>query len=141
MSPRSPAPSAPLACLLACATLAGCGGSGGAAAPQRETLATARDSGRHAQATTQARLQRPAELLLRVSAAPKQRVTVSWGMSCPKTAGGRAKGTGDVYGAVPPSLRALRLPARPIAFCAISARARLSRSGRVKIAVIGRERG
>jgi hypothetical protein len=128
--------------LLLCAPLAACGGdSGGNEAPKRGTIDSARKTGRHANAAVDGRVRNPAEILLRVSAAPKQRVTVSWGMSCPKTASGKAKGTGRVYVTTPPDTRALALPKRTIAFCAVTAQARLARKGRVKLALIGRERG
>jgi hypothetical protein len=129
-------------CLLLCAPLAACGGdSGGGDAPKRGTIDSARKTGRDARAAVDGRVRDPAEILLRVSAAPKQRVTVSWGMSCPKTASGKAKGTGHVYVTTPPDTRALTLPKRAIAFCAVTAQARLSGKGRVKLALIGRERG
>ena len=134
-------PSALLGLLLACAPLGACGDSGGEAAPKRETIDSARATGTHATASVDGRVRNPAEILLRVSAAPKQRVTVSWGMSCPKTSSGTAKGSGGVYAATPPDTRALTLPRRTIAFCAVTAQARLSGKGRVKLAVIGREHG
>ena len=104
MTPRRSA----VLCLLLCTSLAACGGdSGGGDAPQRGTIDSARKSGRDARAAVDGRVRDPAEILLRVSAAPKQRVTVSWGMSCPKSASGKAKGTGRVYVTTPPDTRAL----------------------------------
>jgi len=129
-------------CLLLCGSLAACGGdSGGDPVPKRGTIDSARKTGRDAKATVDGRVRDPAEILLRVSAAPKQPVTVSWGMSCPSTASGKAKGRGRVYVTTPPDTRALTLPKRTIAFCAVTAQARLSGRGRVKLALIGRERG
>jgi hypothetical protein len=127
--------------LLLCLALAACGGSGGDPAPKRETIDSARDTGRDARATVDGRVRDPAEILLRVSAAPKQRVTVSWGLSCPKSASGKAKGVGRVYVTTPPDTRPLALPKRAIAFCAVTAQASLSGKGRLKLALIGRERG
>ncbi len=128
--------------LLMCTPLTACGGDSGATdTPPRATIDSARKTGRHAKAAVDGRVRDPAEILLRVSAAPKQRVTVSWGMSCPSTAGGKAKGSGRVYVTTPPDTRALALPKRTIAFCAVTAQARLSGKGRVKLALIGRERG
>jgi len=138
MTPRR---SAVLALLL-CAPLAACGAdSSGNDAPKRATIDSARKTGRHAKAAVDGRVRNPAEILLRVSAAPKQRVTVSWGMSCPRTASGKAKGSGGVYVTTPPDTRALVLPKGTIAFCAVTAQARLSGKGRVRLALIGRERG
>ncbi len=128
-------------CLLLCAPIAACGGSGGQPAPKRETIDSARASGRHVKASVDGRVRDPAEVLLRVSAAPKQRVTVSFGVSCPKTASGTAKGRGNVYVVTPPDTRPVTLPGRTIAFCAVSAQASLSGKGRLRIALIGRERG
>lgn len=129
------------ACLLSCLALGACGGSDGTPAPKRETIDSARETGRHATTTVDGRVRSPAEILLRVSAAPKQHVTVSWGMSCPKSSSGKAKGTGRVYVTTPPDTRALTLPRRTIAFCAVTARAQLTGKGRLKLALIGRERG
>jgi hypothetical protein len=134
-------PTALLGLLLACALLGACGDSGDEPAPKRETIDSARETGTHAKASVDGRVRNPAEILLRVSAAPKQRVTVSWGLSCPKTASGKAKGDGRVYATTPPDTRALPLPRRAIAFCAVTAQAKLSGKGRVKLAVIGREHG
>jgi hypothetical protein len=65
---------------------------------------------------------------------------VIWGLSCPKTAGGKSKGTGGDYVTTPPNVRPLRLPRRAIAFCAVRAEAQLSRRGRVRVTVLASPR-
>ena len=120
--------------VLCLALLAGCGDSDGA--PTRVTIDVARASGTHAKATAEGIADRPAAVAVRASAAPKQRVTVTWGLSCPKTDDGKDKGTGGTYVTTPPSVRALTLPKRAIAFCAVRAEAQLRGSGRVKVTLL-----
>jgi hypothetical protein len=128
-----------LAGLLACALLAGCGGDDGAP-PKRVTIDVARTVGNHARANAEGIVDRPAAVAIRVSSAPPQRVVVTWGLSCPKTEDGKDRGTGGSYATRPPNVRALRLPRRKIAFCAVRGEARLSRKGRVKVTLLGSER-
>jgi hypothetical protein len=127
-----------IAGLLACLLLAACGSHDHK--PKTITVATARASGRHATATASGIANRPVAVAVRASAAPKQRVVVTWGLSCPQTDRGKDKGTGGTYVATPPNVRALRLPRRTIAFCAIRAEAQLRRSGRVKVTLLASER-
>jgi hypothetical protein len=112
----------------------GCGGSGDA--PTRVTIDVARASGKHAKATAEGIADRPVAVAIRTSAAPKQRVTVVWGLSCPKSERGKSKGTGGTYVTIPPNVRALGLPRRTIAFCAVRAEAQLRGSGRVKVTLL-----
>jgi hypothetical protein len=114
--------------------LAGCGDSEDA--PTRVTIDVGRASGKHAKATAEGIADRPAAIAIRASAAPKQRVTIAWGMSCPKSERGKAKGTGGTYATTPPNVRPLTLPKREIAFCAVRAEAQLSKSGRVKVTLL-----
>jgi hypothetical protein len=125
--------------LLACALLAACGGTEDVA-PKRVTIDVDRTIGRHAKATAKGIVDDPVAVAIRVSAAPRQRVSVAWGLSCPKTDDGDAKGTGGTYTTTPPNVRALRLPRRKIAFCAVRGEARLSRSGRVKVTLLASRR-
>lgn len=129
-----------IAGLLACAALAACGDRAGDAAHKRVTIDVARTAGKRAKATAKGIVERPAAVAMRVSAAPPQRVAVAWGLSCPKTDDGDDKGTGGTYATTPPDVRALRLPRREIAFCAVRGEARLSRSGRVKVTLLASER-
>ena len=65
---------------------------------------------------------------------------VTWGLSCPQTDKGKVRGTGGTYTATPPNVRALELPKRTIAFCAVHAEAQLTRSGRVKVTLLASRR-
>jgi hypothetical protein len=116
------------------ALLAGCGDSG--TDRSRQTIDVGRDAGKRAKATAEGIADRPLAVAVRTSAAPKQRVTVTWGLSCPKTARGRVKGTGGTYVTTPPNVRPLRLPGRAIAFCAVHAEAQLHGSGRVRVTLL-----
>ena len=132
-----------IAALLACVLLlAACGDDDDEQRTERITVAVARDSGKRAKATADGIVQRPVAIAIRTSAAPKQRVSVSWGLSCPKSdrKEDRVKGTGGTYTTRPPNVRALELPKRAIAFCAVRAEAQLSRSGRVRVTVLASRR-
>jgi hypothetical protein len=123
----------------AAALLAGCGDSDDDK-PARETIDVARASGRHAKATAEGIADRPLAVAVRASAAPKQRVTVTWGLSCPKNERGKSKGTGGTYVTTPPNVRPLKLPRRAIAFCAVRAEGQLSGRGRVRITLLASPR-
>lgn len=140
MTRRRRAPYWTIAGLLACTTLAACGAKSEDAAPKRVTIDVARTTGRHATATAKGVVERPAAVAIRVSAAPPQRVAVAWGLSCPTSDEGDAKGTGGTYATTPPDVRPLRLPRHEIAFCAVRGEVRLSRSGRVKVTLLASER-
>jgi hypothetical protein len=128
---RTTAPTLAIACVL----LAGCGGSGDKG-PHRVSLVTARKSAGHAKATAEAIAHHPAGVAIRTSVAPKQHVIVTWGLSCPRSASGKANGSGGTYTTIPPDTHELELPQRHIAFCAVRAQAQLVRKGRVKVAVL-----
>jgi hypothetical protein len=112
------------------------GGGDSGDKPRRTTIAVARGSGPRAKAAAEGIAHRPVAVAVRTSAAPKQHVTVVWGLSCPKTDKGTSKGTGGTYVATPPDVRPLELPRRDIAFCAVRAEATLSRSGRLKVTLL-----
>ena len=105
------------------------------------TIDVTRTTGNRAIASAAGIIKNPTAVAIRVSAAPKQRVVVSWGLSCPRTAAKDAKdkGTGGTYSTTPPNVRALRQAQREIAFCAVRGNARLTRKGRVKVTLIGSE--
>jgi hypothetical protein len=131
--------------LLACMPIAACGGDGEQqrdATPKKVTIDAARKTGSRAQASAEGIISKPAAVAIRVSAAPKQRVVVSWGLSCPKGDDRKDadKGSGGTYSTTPPNVRALRLPRREIAFCAVRGNARLTRKGRVKVTLLGSKR-
>jgi hypothetical protein len=129
------------AVLLLCPLPAACG-EDDEPTTQRITVAVARDSGKRAKVTTEGLVDRPLAVAIRTSAAPKQRVVVTWGLSCPKSdeAKDRVPGTGGTYTTTPPNVRPLELPKREIAFCAVRAEARLARSGRVRVTVLASRR-
>ena len=129
----------PLAGVAASLLLAGCGGDEDKPAPKRVTIDTARKVGTRARASAEGIVNHPAAVAVRVSSAPRQRVVVSWGLSCPKTDGGTDKGTGGTYSTTAPNVRALRLPRREIAFCAVRGVVQLTRKGRVKVTLLGTE--
>jgi hypothetical protein len=128
-----------LALALTLALLSGCGDSD--EAPTRATIDVARASGKQAKATAEGIADRPVAIAVRASAAPKQRVTITWGLSCPKTANGKDKGTGGSYVTTPPNVRALTLPKRVIAFCAVRAEGQLRGRGRVKVTLLASKGG
>ncbi len=126
----------------AAALLGGCGGDGddGGDVSKRQTIDVARAAGKRAKATAEGIADRPLAVAVRTSAAPKQRVTVTWGLSCPRTERGKDKGTGGTYVTTPPNVRPLELPQREIAFCAVRAEAQLSRRGRVRVTLLASPR-
>jgi hypothetical protein len=130
-----------IAAVLACTLLAACGGDD-EPRTERITVAVDRASGKRAKATANGIVQTPVAVAIRASAAPKQRVVVSWGLSCPKSDRKRdqVKGTGGTYTTTPPNVRALELPKRAIAFCAVNATAQLTRSGRIRVTVLASRR-
>lgn len=133
-----------LAALILCLPVAaGCGGGDddSDAPPRKVTIDVSRKIGNRAIAGAEGIIKNPSAVAIRVSAAPKQRVVVTWGLSCPRTTAkdARDKGTGGTYSTTPPNVRALRLPQREIAFCAVRGNARLTRKGRVKVTLIGSE--
>ena len=133
------------AALLLCLPLAACGGDGQdeqSATARKVTIDEERKTGRRALATAEGIISNPAAVAIRVSAAPKQRVVVSWGLSCPRSDGRKdaAKGSGGTYSTTPPNVRALRLPRREIAFCAVFGNVRLTKKGRVKVTLLGSTR-
>lgn len=118
--------------------LASCGNDGPSS--QQVEIKGKRRSGRHAVAIAKGFVDRPVSVSIRVSAAPPQRVYVSWGLSCSKSDAGSGKHdetTSGVYRTTPPNVRALRLPGGEFAVCAVNAQAQLSGSGRVKVAILG----
>ena len=125
-----------------CLVATGCGGdeqSGREAAPKNVTIDLKRTTGDRAIASAEGIIRRPVAVAIRVSAAPKQRVVVTWGLSCPRTDDRKDvdAGIGGTYSTTPPNVRALRLPRREIAFCAVRGDARLTRKGRVKVTLLG----
>ena len=100
-------------------------------------LDVARSEGRLAIAQARGRIKKPSGVSIRVSAAPKQTVTVDWLLACYKPSGTRtAHGR---YRTRPPNLRSLPLPLSGADECTVTVGAQLTRnlgSGRVKVSVI-----
>ena len=105
------------------------------------TLDVARSTGRLAIAQGRGRIKNPTGVSVRVSAAPKQTVTVDYQLSCYKATGktsvtkvGQAR-----YRTVPPNIRSIPLPLSGADECVVTVGAQLTRTvgdGRVKVAVI-----
>ncbi|MDX6682745.1 MAG: hypothetical protein QOG94_2784 [Solirubrobacteraceae bacterium] len=100
-------------------------------------LDVARSEGRLAIAQARGRIKNPSGVSIRVSAAPKQTVTVDWLLACYKPSGTRtAHGR---YRTRPPNVRALPLPLSGAVECTATVGAQLTKnlgSGRIKVAVI-----
>jgi hypothetical protein len=143
--PAGTATRALLLCLCLCLPIAACGADDEGerdTPPRKVTIDVARKTGSRALATAEGIISKPAAVAIRVSAAPKQRVVVSWGLSCPKSSDRKdaEKGSGGTYSTTAPNVRALRLPRREIAFCAVFGNVRLTKKGRVKVTLLGSER-
>ena len=97
------------------------------------TVATKRAVGTQRRRPTSARsCARPGEIYIRVSAAPKQEVTVNWTLAC--GVGATSQGS---YDATPPDTRQLELPKKNPKTCVASASAARSKGeGRVKLAIL-----
>ncbi|MEA2130633.1 MAG: hypothetical protein QOJ85_3524 [Solirubrobacteraceae bacterium] len=97
----------------------------------------ARREGVFAVAQARATVKSPGRVSVRMSAAPKQTVTVNWQLSCFKNRQ-VAVGKGQ-YRAKAPDERAIQLPVQGAETCIATAGAQLTRHGhgRVKVAVIG----
>lgn len=119
--------------------LVACGGGdddeGGASTAPTSTVALERVEGRRAVVETDAFVERPATLSIRVSVAPKQRVSVAYGLTCTDRPTRSAS-----YDVTPPATRSVRLPAGATD-CALAARAELLRGrGRLKLTLLATER-
>ncbi len=105
------------------------------------TLDVARSEGRLAIAQARGRIKNPSGVSVRVSAAPKQEVTVNYQLSCYKAVGktSRTRVANERFRTTPPSTRALSLPMTGADECTITVGAQLTTggsNGRVKVAVI-----
>ena len=97
----------------------------------------ARRVGRLAVAQSRGTIVNPSAVTIRVSAAPKQTVTVNWQLGCFRDRRARV-GRGQ-YRARPPDTRQVPLPMQGATSCIATASAQLTdpdREGRVKVAVI-----
>jgi hypothetical protein len=105
------------------------------------TLDVARSVGRLAIAQARGRIKNPSGVSVRVSAAPKQTVTVDWNLSCYKAVGKVSTtrvGHGR-YRTRPPATKSLPLPLSGADECTATVGAQLTKNlgeGRVKVAVL-----
>jgi hypothetical protein len=101
------------------------------------TLDVARSVGAYAVAQGRGRIKNPSSISVRVSAAPKQKVTVNYQLACYRENGGTKIGTGT-YTPRPPDVRSLPLPFSGARECTVTVGAQLTshRPGRIKVAVI-----
>ena len=105
--------------------------SGDGDEPALRTVAVKRESGRDASVNVGALVRTPAEIWLRVSSAPKQKVTINWTLAC----GVGATAQGD-YDVTPPDTRQIELPKKNPKTCVASASTQIDGEGRVKLAVM-----
>lgn len=101
------------------------------------TLDTARSVGTFAVAQGRGRIKNPSSVSVRVSAAPKQEITVDYQLACYKEGVGAKIGK-DRYRTRPPETRSLPLPISGAQECTVTVGAQLtsSRPGRIKVAII-----
>ena len=118
--------------------VAGCGGK---SAPK--TIVIGHDSAAGLRAAAEASVTTPVakDLSIRVTARPTQRVTASWTILCHVGTLGSTRDADDFRGAAP-----LTVPMRDVGFgegaaatCSVVADARLSKSGRLKVEILGPE--
>jgi hypothetical protein len=105
------------------------------------TLDVARSAGRLAIAQARGRIKSPRGVSVRVSAAPKQEVTVDYQLSCYKALGktSQTRVANERFRTKPPSTRSLPLPMTGADECTVTVGAQLTtggRNGRVKVAVV-----
>ena len=105
------------------------------------TLDVARSVGRLAVAQARGRIKNPSGVSIRVSAAPKQEVTVDYQLSCYKAVGktSQTRIANKRYRTRPPNVRSLSLPLGGADECTVTVGAQLTSGGRksrVKVAVV-----
>jgi hypothetical protein len=100
-------------------------------------LDEARRTGRLAVAQARGTIVSPTRVSIRVSAAPRQTVTVNWQLGCFKNR--RAIVGRDTYRTRPPNIRAIKLPTQGAKSCIATASAQLTKLdgvGRITVAVV-----
>jgi hypothetical protein len=105
--------------------------SGSVDEPALRTVAVKRSEGKDAAVNVGAIMSKPSAVHLRVSSAPKQKVTVNWTLAC--GTGATAQGNYDV---TPPDTRELKLPKKSPRTCVASASSQINGQGRVKLAIM-----
>jgi hypothetical protein len=101
------------------------------------TLDVARSVGTFAVAQGRGRIKNPGAIAVRVSAAPKQKITVNYQLACYREGVGAKIGKGT-YTPRPPDVRNLPLPLSGARECTVTVGAQLTshRPGRIKVAII-----
>jgi hypothetical protein len=99
--------------------------------PALKTVATKRGEGKYATAAVSANMQKPGEIWLRVSAAPKQEVSGSWNVQC-----GAGNVADDTFTVTPPHEQKLEIPGKNVKSCIAGASAQLDGSGRLKLTIL-----
>lgn len=108
------------------------GGDGGNGEPRLRTVASKRSKGDNVAVATTAKLDKPKEIWLRVSAAPKQAVVGEWFVGC-----GADNFERQNFKVTPPSLQQLRIPPNDAPSCFVRGRAQLlGGKGRLKVAIL-----
>jgi hypothetical protein len=105
--------------------------SGASNEPALKTVAVKKSQGKNAAVNVGGIMHKPGAVYLRVSSAPKQKVTVNWTLAC----GVGATAQGD-YDATPPDTRQLELPKKNPKTCVASASSQIDGNGRLKLAVM-----
>jgi hypothetical protein len=104
-----------------------------AMAARVHTFAHKSASGDFAIALAGGTVKHPGRITVKVTASPRQRVSVTWNMVCGKGTSAGSK-SGD-FKARAPVIRALRQPMRNPDNCTVSASAQLDKGGRVTVAL------
>jgi hypothetical protein len=109
-----------------------------AAAPSAEAkpIDTGSASGDYAIAQASGNVKKPGTIRVKVTASPRQKVSVNWTMVCSQPDGGAGSKDGK-FTAKTPVTRTLKKPAKKVTDCTVSALAQLSDSGKIKITLTG----
>ncbi|MBA3747612.1 MAG: hypothetical protein H0W96_08995 [Solirubrobacterales bacterium] len=99
--------------------------------PDLKTVALERGEGKNATAAVASpSMERPEEIVLRVSAAPKQEVIGTWNVSC-----GSGNVSDDAFTVTPPHEIKLKIPKQD-ASCIAGASGQLDKTGRLKLTIL-----
>ena len=108
------------------------GGEDDGAPPPLRTVAVERGEGKDATVSAASpSLEKPKEIWLRVSAAPKQEVNGSWNVSC-----GSGNVAMDTFTVTPPHVMKLEVPGKNPESCIAGSSAQLKDAGRVKLTIL-----
>jgi hypothetical protein len=100
--------------------------------PPLRTVAVERGEGKDATAAAASpSMEKPKEIWLRVSAAPKQEVTGSWNVSC-----GSGNVAMDTFTVTPPHVMKLEIPGDNPESCIAGSSAQLKDAGRLKLTIL-----